>query len=90
METTTVERVWTHVTALTGLFTTLILLLSTMYDPSHPVDTLSLDDPELPELYFPMDQQILLYLPFWIPMLVPCLRGIRALYLAYKSRDSII
>ena len=85
------ERLWTHIAALTGLCTTLILLLSTVYDPFHrTVDVLSSDDPELPELYFPMDQQILLYLPFWIPMLVPCLRGVRALYLAYKGREMVI
>ena len=44
MESTTVERVWTHVTALTGLFVALVLLLSTVYDPSYRlVDTLSFD-----------------------------------------------
>ena len=44
MESLTDERMWTHVTALAGLFIALVLLLSTVFVPSHRlVDTLSLD-----------------------------------------------
>ena len=57
---------------------------------AHATDALRLAlrvnyDPDLlPELYFPVDQQILLFLPFWLPMLVPLGRGLAALRASAK------
>ena len=44
---------------------------------------LSIDPNLLPDPFFPLDQQLVMYAPYWIPILVPLAKGCYTLFASF-------
>jgi hypothetical protein len=47
---------------------------------------LSIDPSILPPLYFPLEQELLIYAPYWVPIIVPLFKGLLSVISLIKKR----